>query len=283
MSFGHKKPCKPESYIQLSNSDVLAKEYTYLGNEDKCSSDRLPMEEQILSPDGKMHWTGNEWVLLPPQLPITTFQDTVVMGDVKTEIVHQHTHSNTIQNTVVQDSEKLIRSHLNTMVDVLSEGRSQDAKEIFERAKQIDYDLAVELHNGEYLSSLRDAFYRHVEHYCVSHVLNYNYNRRRESINIYSQNLNNSYNIGIGKIKIMLILYPNFTPCLLLNVKMIRKGNLTKKQKLKQIAQIYKYVLSYEPQNEMVRKELDIVFRKQKIHLMIILVPIGLLIALIFF
>ena len=241
------------------------------------------MEERVLSPDGKMQWTGQEWILLPPQAPTTTFQDTVVMGDVKTEIVHQHTHSSTIHNTVVQDSEKMIRSHLNTMIDALTEGRAQDAKDIFERAKQIDYDLANKLHYGEYMPALVNAFYRHAEQYCVTYVLNYNFDRRRESINIYSQNLNNSYNIGIQKIQAVLQWNPNYTPCLLLNVRMIVKSNLSNKQKLKQAAQIYKYILSYEPQNEMAQSELDKILRKQKINLMMILIPIGVLFALVLF
>ena len=233
------------------------------------------MEERILSPDGKMHWTGQEWISLPPQVPTTTFQDTVVMGDVKTEIIHQHSHSSTINNTVVQDSEKMIRSHLNTMIDALTEGRTEDAKAIFEHAKQIDYELANHLHNGEYMPALVDGFYRHVEQYCLAHVINYKFDRRRESINLYSQNLNNFYNIAIQKIQGVLRWNPNYTPCLLLNVELIKKSNLSNKQKLIQAAQIYRYILSFEPQYEMVQIELDKILRKQKIDFLLKIIPVG--------
>ncbi|MBT6640641.1 MAG: hypothetical protein HOB47_03535 [Euryarchaeota archaeon] len=233
------------------------------------------MEERILSPDGEMYWAGQEWVPLPSQTPTTTFQDTVVMGDVKTEIIHQHSHSSTINNTVVQDSEKMIRSHLNTMIDALSEGRTQDAKDIFERAKQIDYELANHLHNGEYMPALVNGFFRHVEHYCLTHVINYRFDRRRESINIYSQNLNNFYNIGIQKIQGVLRWNPNYTPCLMLNVEMIKKSNLSNKQKLIQIAKIYQYILSFEPQNEMLQIELGRILHKQKINMLLVVIPVG--------
>lgn len=233
------------------------------------------MEERILSPDGEMYWAGQEWVPLPSQTPTTTFQDTVVMGDVKTEIIHQHSHSSTINNTVVQDSEKMIRSHLNTMIDALSEGRTQDAKDIFERAKQIDYELANHLHNGEYIPALVNGFFRHVEHYCLTHVINYRFDRRRESINIYSQNLNNFYNIGIQKIQGVLRWNPNYTPCLMLNVEMIKKSNLSNKQKLIQIAKIYQYILSFEPQNEMLQIELGRILHKQKINMLLVVIPVG--------
>ncbi|MBT5391014.1 MAG: hypothetical protein HOL22_01565 [Euryarchaeota archaeon] len=228
-----------------------------------------------MSPDGEMYWAGQEWVPLPSQTPTTTFQDTVVMGDVKTEIIHQHSHSSTINNTVVQDSEKMIRSHLNTMIDALSEGRTQDAKDIFERAKQIDYELANHLHNGEYMPALVNGFFRHVEHYCLTHVINYRFDRRRESINIYSQNLNNFYNIGIQKIQGVLRWNPNYTPCLMLNVEMIKKSNLSNKQKLIQIAKIYQYILSFEPQNEMLQIELGRILHKQKINMLLVVIPVG--------
>jgi hypothetical protein len=246
-----------------------------LRNENKYSINGVFMEERILSPDGEMYWAGQEWVPLPSQTPTTTFQDTVVMGDVKTEIIHQHSHSSTINNTVVQDSEKMIRSHLNTMIDALSEGRTQDAKDIFERAKQIDYELANHLHNGEYMPALVNGFFRHVEHYCLTHVINYRFDRRRESINIYSQNLNNFYNIGIQKIQGVLRWNPNYTPCLMLNVEMIKKSNLSNKQKLIQIAKIYQYILSFEPQNEMLQIELGRILHKQKINMLLVVIPVG--------
>jgi hypothetical protein len=246
-----------------------------LRNENKYSINGVFMGERILSPDGEMYWAGQEWVPLPSQTPTTTFQDTVVMGDVKTEIIHQHSHSSTINNTVVQDSEKMIRSHLNTMIDALSEGRTQDAKDIFERAKQIDYELANHLHNGEYMPALVDGFFRHVEHYCLTHVINYRFDRRRESINIYSQNLNNFYNIGIQKIQGVLRWNPNYTPCLMLNVEMIKKSNLSNKQKLIQIAKIYQYILSFEPQNEMLQIELGRILHKQKINMLLVVIPVG--------
>ncbi|MDG1555624.1 MAG: hypothetical protein P8R00_05180, partial [Candidatus Poseidoniaceae archaeon] len=85
---------------------------------------------EVLSPDGTMVWNGLEWI------PRTTVQnlnptitDSVVMGDIKTEVVH-NTHT-AVHNTILHDSERVIRSHLNTMVDILLEGRIQDSKGIF--------------------------------------------------------------------------------------------------------------------------------------------------------
>jgi hypothetical protein len=61
----------------------------------------------------------------------------------------------------------------------------------------------------------------------------------------------------------------------MLNVEMIQKSNLSNKQKLIQIAKIYQYILSFEPQNEMLQIELGRILHKQKINMLLVVIPVG--------
>jgi len=101
------------------------------------------MSDPILSPDGKMMWNGLDWVPLPTQ-SVTTVQDSVVMGDITTQIEHS------VHNTYSQDTEKLVRNHLHIVAEKMSQGLFVQSNEMYEKAKQIDYQLATELYNGEF-------------------------------------------------------------------------------------------------------------------------------------
>jgi hypothetical protein len=194
-------------------------------------------------------------------------QDSVVMGDVRTEVTHkhQHNHSTSIHNTVTQDSEKMIRSHISTMVDALSEGRLADAKTIFERAKQIDYDLANELHNGEYYPFLVNALFRDAENYCNSMVLNYRFHKKNETIHSYSLNFNSFCAIGINKIQTVLQWNPKHIPTLILNAELIRVSTLSNRQKNIQSEKIYNSILLIEPNHQLARYSLNRIIKIRKI------------------
>jgi len=225
------------------------------------------MAERILSPDGSMLWIGGEWVPYVPEIETHTIQDSVVMGDVRTEVTHKHhhNHSTSVHNTVVQDSEKLIRSHISTMVDAMSEGRLADAKTIFERAKQIDYDLANRLHNGEYYPFLVDALFRDAENYCNSMVLNYRFNRRNETIHTYTLNFNRFCVIGVNKIQTALQWNSKHIPTIMLNAEIIRVSNLSNRQKSLQSEKIYNSVLLIEPNHQLARYSLNRIIKIRKI------------------
>jgi len=101
------------------------------------------MSEPIISPDGKMMWSGTNWIPLPA--PSTAnVQDSVVMGDINTKIEHS------VHNTYSQDTEKLVRNHLNLVTEKMDLGQFIQADEMYEKAKHIDYELATELYNGEF-------------------------------------------------------------------------------------------------------------------------------------
>jgi hypothetical protein len=217
------------------------------------------MPEKVLSPDGSMMWTGTDWIPAPPENQGHSIQDSVVMGDIKTEVRHEHSHSHstTVHNTVVHDMEKMVRSHLNTMVDAMAEGRLTDSKNIFERAKQIDYDLAISLHDGEYHPRIVNALCSDAENYCYSMVLNYNFVKRRETLVIYNQKFGNFYRTGIDKIRYVLQWDSDHVRTLLLLAEMMMKHNKfgilpspSLLKKFKDAEGVYQHVLRIEPMNQ---------------------------------
>ena len=105
------------------------------------------MTDPVISPDGQFMWTGSEWIPRPPQLA-TNIEDSVVMGDVNTKIEHS------VHNTYTQDGEKLVRNHLKLASEKMGLGLFDQADEMYQKAKHIDYDLATQLYNGEF----RDTF-----------------------------------------------------------------------------------------------------------------------------
>lgn len=212
-----------------------------------------------MSPDGSMMWTGTDWIPAPPENQGHSIQDSVIMGDIKTEVRHEHSHSHstTVHNTVVHDMEKMVRSHLNTMVDAMAEGRLADSKNIFERAKQIDYDLAINLHDGEYHPHIVNALCSDAENYCYSMVLNYNFVKRRETLVVYNQKFGNFYKTGIEKVQYVLQWDSDHVRTLLLLAKMMMKvtkfgilPSLSVLNKYKDAENVYQHVLRLKPMNQ---------------------------------
>ena len=221
------------------------------------------MGEEVFSPDGTMVWNGKEWIpRVTVQRTNPTIQDSVIMGDIKTEVVH-NTHT-AVHNTILHDSERVIRSHLNTMVDILFEGRLQDSKAIFERAKQIDYDLANQLHNGEYYPKLVHALHKHAESYCIPMVINYRYNKRNGPVTSYNRQFVNNWNIGLGKIRTIMNWNPDYVPTLMLHAEMIKSSLLSNFQKGIQSESIYNKVLQLEPDNKLAKHGLDEILRERE-------------------
>ena len=101
------------------------------------------MSDPVISPDGELIWDGNDWVPLPSQLN-SNVQDSVVMGDVNNKV------ENSIHNSFSQDTEKMVRNHLNLIAEKMRLGQFKQSQEIYEKAKQIDYDFAIELYEGEF-------------------------------------------------------------------------------------------------------------------------------------
>ena len=66
----------------------------------------------------------------------TSISDTVIMGDYN------------VQTNI--ESKGNVKNHILTLIDALEEGREDRALEIFELAKKIDYDLAIQLYNVDY-------------------------------------------------------------------------------------------------------------------------------------
>ena len=61
------------------------------------------MSEPVMSPDGKHMWTGNEWIPAPPvgsNNASVSLQDSVVTGDINTEI----NYATTINKNIINDN-----------------------------------------------------------------------------------------------------------------------------------------------------------------------------------
>jgi len=101
------------------------------------------MSDPILSPDGKMMWSGTDWIPLAAQ-STANVQDSLVMGDINTKIEHS------VHNTYSEDTEKMVRNHLYLVAEKMGLGQFIQADEMYEKAKHIDYELATELYSGEF-------------------------------------------------------------------------------------------------------------------------------------
>ncbi len=99
------------------------------------------MTSPTFSPDGQWMWNGSEWIPAPPTSnAVTQLSDTVVMGNVNTNTNY----------TTILNSQTNIRNHMNAMVDALSVDDEDRATYIFDTAKKEDYNLAMQLFNGEF-------------------------------------------------------------------------------------------------------------------------------------
>lgn len=220
------------------------------------------MAEPILSPDGLMELKDGKWVHRNATIiEGHRVQDSVIMGDINTNVTHNH--STSVHNTVIQDSERLIRSHLNTMIDALVEERDQDAKKIFESAKQIDYDFAIKLHNEEYVDKIVEALYLSANNFCRS-FLGYKYTRA-ETRAAYLYRFNYNWRIGYNKLNRVLRWNPIHLPTLFFITEMYNKSHgITGKYRDEQLIKIYNKILLIDPRNTLAQHSLDRIMRYKK-------------------
>ncbi len=208
------------------------------------------MSQPILSPDGSMMWDGSKWVPVDTNSGPHIISDSVVMGDIRTEVTHEH--NTTVHNTVVQDSEKMVRSHLNTMIDAMVEGRLNEAKNIYERSKQIDYDLAINLHDGEYHPRIVNALFQNAHAFCNSMILNYKWKRQLETLPVYQAKFAQNYNQGVQKLDYILKWNTRHIPTLLLYARIIysNTSGLGFWKRLAEVEKVYKMILKFEFNHE---------------------------------
>ncbi len=219
------------------------------------------MAEPILSPDGLMELTDGKWVNRDATIiEGHRVQDSVIMGDINTNVTHNH--STSVHNTVIQDSERLIRSHLNTMVDALVEDRDQDAKKIFESAKQIDYDFAIKLHNEEYVDKIVGVLYISAKNYCLSTLAD-SYTRT-ETRAVYLHRFNHNWRIGFNKLDRVLRWNPIHLPTLFLITDMYNKSTFGGGYRNEQLIKIYNKILLIDPRNTLAQNSLDRIIWKKK-------------------
>ena len=237
-----------------------------MGKYSKSSPKSPTMAEPILSPDGLMELKDGKWVHRNATIiEGHKVQDSVIMGDINTNVTHNH--STSVHNTVIQDSERLIRSHLNTMVDALVEERDQDAKKIFESAKQIDYDFAIKLHNEEYLDKIVEALYFSAKNYCSATLADlYTRNETRAA---YLHRFNHNWRIGYNKLYKVLKWNSNHLPTLFLIAEMYDKGKLDNKYRETRLIKIYNEILKIDPSNTLAKNSLDQILKKKKRRTMI--------------
>ena len=100
------------------------------------------MTDRILSPDGQMMWDGTDWIPLPAST--TNVHDSVVMGNINTQI------DQSVHNIYSQDTEKMVRNHLHIVAEKMEQGHFVESDAVYQKAKEIDYQLATKLYNGEF-------------------------------------------------------------------------------------------------------------------------------------
>ena len=105
------------------------------------------MADPLFSPDGKWMWSGDDWIPAPPgqTSPQINLEDSVIAGNIVKNTTINMTQQNDLHN------------YMKTMVDSLSEGREEKAKEIYELAKKINYETAVSLYENEYAVQIANA------------------------------------------------------------------------------------------------------------------------------
>ena len=210
----------------------------------------IAMSDPIISPDGKLVWTGNDWVPLPVSSPNTNIQDSVIMGDLNTNI------DNSVHNTYTQDSEKMVRSHLRVVADNMRKGLFFEAEKIYEKAKQIDYNLSEDLYNGEFVPIFVDALWKELS----SH---------------HGMDVNQIAN----RIQRIFSFDENHIPSLVLlaEVTLYRNNTAPRFERLKLAESSYMKILSIEPNNVDGKMGIMAIQRMRKMHSMIRIFGIGLI------
>ena len=185
------------------------------------------MSEPILSPDGKMMWDGSDWIPIPVHSS-TNVQDSVVMGDINTKIEHS------VHNTYSQDTEKMVRSHLHITAEKMASSQFDEADAMFEKAKQIDYHLAVKLYNEDFAPIFVDSLWSELSALNVWHYSNLD-------IELVVDRINRIHKIDM-----------NHIPSLLMSAELFRlrpNSTMNKYTRLNQALKIYNRILSLDPEN----------------------------------
>jgi len=197
------------------------------------------MSDPIISPDGKSIWTGEDWVPLPVKSSNTNIHDSVIMGDLNTKI------DNSVHNTFTQDTEKMVRSHLQVVADKMSNGLFIEADKIYENAKQIDYKLSENLYNGEFVPIFVDALWKELS------------GHRGMDVNSITNRIQRIFSFD-----------ENHIPSLLLLAKMsLYRNNTAPRAERLRVAELsYRKVLSIDPENDDGLNGIMTVQKMRKMH-----------------
>ena len=210
------------------------------------------MSDPVISPDGKSMWTGNEWIPLPPTSSNTNIQDSVIMGDLNTQIDHS------VHNTFAQDTEKMVRNHLHIVADKMESSQFVEADEMYEKAKQIDYHLAENLYNEEFIPIFVEALWRELQSH---HTM---------ATNIIGDRISRILNFDENHIPSLL---------LLAETSLSRVNMASRVEKLKTAEYAYIKVLSIEPNNIQATKGIRTIKRMRRTDLLFALLGFSLVVG----
>jgi len=210
------------------------------------------MSNPVISPDGKMQWVNDEWIPYNPNQNI--IQDSVIMGDLKTEIKYEQ--SFTTVNNISKDNKLTIRSHLKSMLDHFRSNKIEEGFLILERAKQIDYDLAVNMYNEEFLPHVIQALFQNASNFSYQFVINFRVSTNSNTRSFEMNQLMKNYNVAVSKINWILKLDPNQIPTLFLLAKIVERNTKTWGffARHKEIKRITTRILSLDNNHEQSRK-----------------------------
>ena len=217
------------------------------------------MGDQIVSPDGKSVWNGSEWVPIQNPSAGSSIHDSVIMGDVTTQI------DNSVHNTYTQDNEKMVRSHLFVVAEKMRQGQFIQADEVFDKAKQIDYELAYDLYEGEFIPIFVEALWEELSGNQVLDIITI-----------------------ANRISRILDFDENHVPSLIMLAETsLWHGNnsATRKEKFRTAKFAYAKVLQVEPDNQVALKGMAKVKRMENtdlaLKLLFVTFSIGLVVSLI--
>ena len=217
------------------------------------------MSEPVMSPDGKHMWTGKEWITAPPgssNNASVSLQDSVVTGDINTEI----NYATTINKNIINDNETTIRSHMKSMIENIKSGNSAQAFEIYERAKQIDFELAKGIYEKEFYDNIVSLLYNNAFNFCESVIhtkltAHKDSNQGQVQIIRYREN----YNVAVNLINDLINLSPNYLPSYFLMIKMVQSNGIdfNKVARLNAINVVYEKILKIDSKNHEARVSLE--------------------------
>ena len=212
------------------------------------------MSEPILSPDGKMRWDGSGWIPIPVQ-STTNVQDSVVMGDINTNI------ENSVHNTYSQDTEKMVRNHLHIAAEKMSSSLFDEADLMFEKAKQIDYHLAVNLYEKEFTPIFVDALWGELDQFWDVWDITID-------IRVIFDRINRIHELDM-----------NHIPSLLLSAKILRlrrNSTMNRGTRLATAIETYNRILLLDPENIEAKEGISNINRMKKVEGIFILFVVSL-------